>query len=78
MTLGHIQRGGSPNAPDRILASAMGAHAVSALLEGHSGKMVGIKGSKLHLVSYEKACFERGQDIERNTQLYNLTKLLAT
>ncbi|NQT32717.1 MAG: 6-phosphofructokinase [Candidatus Omnitrophica bacterium] len=78
ITLGHIQRGGSPNAPDRILASGMGAYAVSALLEGHSGEMVGIKGSTFRLVPYEKACFERGGDIERNTQLYKLTRLLAT
>ncbi|MFC1480352.1 6-phosphofructokinase [Candidatus Omnitrophota bacterium] len=77
MTLGHIQRGGSPNAPDRVLASMMGAHAVSSLIEGHSGKMVGIKGATLHLVPYEKACFERDQDRELHAQLYALTKLLA-
>jgi 6-phosphofructokinase 1 len=78
VTLGHIQRGGSPNAPDRILASVMGAYAVSALIEGRSGEMVGIKGSTLHLVPYEKACFERDQDRELHSRLYSLTKLLAS
>ena len=77
ITLGHIQRGGSPLAPDRVLASIMGAYAVDALLEGHSGKMVGIKGSTLHLVPYEKACFERDKDREIHAELYSLTKLLA-
>ncbi len=77
LTLGHIQRGGAPNAPDRILASLMGAHAVAALLAGHSGMMVGIKGNKLQLVPYEKACFDRGRDKEFQTEMYNLTKLLA-
>lgn len=43
VVLGHVQRGGSPSAFDRILASRMGAHAVRALLEGESGVAVGLK-----------------------------------
>lgn len=78
ITLGHIQRGGAPNAPDRILASSMGAYAVDALIKGHSGKMVGIKGHELHLVPYDKACFEMDKDIKLYNRLYALTKLLAT
>jgi len=39
--LGHVQRGGSPTARDRVLASNLGAAAVSALLKGISGYMVG-------------------------------------
>jgi len=78
VTLGHVQRGGSPNAPDRILASMMGAYAIDALMQGHQGKMVGISGGKLLLVSYEKACFERETDRKLGNSLYNLTKLLAT
>ncbi len=78
VTLGHVQRGGSPNAPDRILASRMGAFAVSAILEGHYGNMVGIKGSALVLVPYRTACFDRAKDKKLNAELYSLTKLLAT
>lgn len=78
MTLGHIQRGGSPNAPDRVMASMMGAYAVTALMMGHRNQMVGIRGAKLHLVPYEKACFDRDKDKELYAQLYDLTKLLAT
>jgi 6-phosphofructokinase 1 len=45
--LGHLQRGGSPTAFDRILASRMGAMAVDLLLEGQTSKVVGIRGTKL-------------------------------
>ncbi len=43
--LGHIQRGGSPSARDRVLGSRLGAKAVEVLLEGRSGRAVGIKKS---------------------------------
>ncbi len=39
--LGHIQRGGSPTARDRILATRLGAAAVHALLDGETSKMAG-------------------------------------
>lgn len=45
--LGHIQRGGSPSALDRIIATKMGAYAVELLEEGVSGLMVGIESNKL-------------------------------
>ncbi|MUK86872.1 6-phosphofructokinase [Ornithinibacillus sp. L9] len=45
--LGHIQRGGSPTANDRVLASRLGAKAVDLLLAGKAGRMVGIQNNKL-------------------------------
>lgn len=45
--LGHIQRGGSPTAFDRVLASRLGARAVELLLEGKGGRAVGIEQNKL-------------------------------
>jgi 6-phosphofructokinase 1 len=45
--LGHIQRGGSPSAFDRVLASRLGARAVELLLEGKGGRAVGIKNNRL-------------------------------
>jgi len=45
--LGHIQRGGSPTAQDRVLASRLGARAVELLLEGKSSRAVGIENNKL-------------------------------
>ncbi|MBN1614619.1 MAG: 6-phosphofructokinase [Deltaproteobacteria bacterium] len=48
--LGHIQRGGSPTAYDRMLASRLGVKAVEAILAGESDVMVGLHGSDLVLV----------------------------
>ncbi|MBU8770108.1 6-phosphofructokinase [Cytobacillus oceanisediminis] len=45
--LGHMQRGGSPTAFDRVLASRLGAHAVELLLEGKGGRAVGIQNNQL-------------------------------
>ncbi|ASK62983.1 6-phosphofructokinase [Virgibacillus phasianinus] len=45
--LGHIQRGGSPTAADRVLASRLGAKAVDLLLGGEGGRVVGIQQNKL-------------------------------
>ncbi|MBX6394284.1 MAG: 6-phosphofructokinase [Alicyclobacillaceae bacterium] len=53
--LGHIQRGGSPTAVDRVLASRMGAMAVELLLEGQTAKMVGLQNNALVAVDLEEA-----------------------
>ncbi|GAA0333222.1 6-phosphofructokinase [Bacillus carboniphilus] len=45
--LGHIQRGGSPTAADRVLASRLGARAVELLLDGKGGRSVGIESNEL-------------------------------
>lgn len=45
--LGYIQRGGSPSAQDRLLASRLGAHAVNLLFEDRHGLAVGVHGSSL-------------------------------
>lgn len=45
--LGHIQRGGSPTAADRVLASRLGAYAVELLLNGKGGRAVGIERNRL-------------------------------
>ena len=45
--LGHVQRGGSPTAFDRILASRLGAYAVDVLLEGKKASAIGIRDNKI-------------------------------
>lgn len=45
--LGHIQRGGSPVAYDRILASRMGAYSIELLLQGYGGRCVGVQNERL-------------------------------
>lgn len=45
--LGHIQRGGSPVAYDRILASRIGAYSIELLLQGYGGRCVGVQNERL-------------------------------
>ena len=47
--LGHIQRGGSPSARDRVLASRLGASAIKVLMEGHNEVMVGVVNNALKI-----------------------------
>ncbi|MFI3286612.1 MAG: 6-phosphofructokinase [Rikenellaceae bacterium] len=53
--LGHIQRGGSPTAVDRILASRMGEKAIEALMEGQRNVMIGSKRGDMVYVPFFKA-----------------------
>lgn len=45
--LGHVQRGGSPSAKDRVLASTLGGKAVDLVVDNESGKIVGYKNQQL-------------------------------
>jgi 6-phosphofructokinase 1 len=53
--LGHIQRGGSPTAYDRIIASRMGQAAVEALIDGQRNIMIGIDDEELVHVPFSQA-----------------------
>jgi 6-phosphofructokinase 1 len=53
--LGHLQRGGSPSAYDRMMSSQMGAKAVDLLIEGEKGVMVGLKNGNLVHTPFEEA-----------------------
>lgn len=55
VVLGHLQRGGSPNAFDRMLATNFGACAVRALAEGESGKMVALQSAAVITVPLQEA-----------------------
>lgn len=52
--LGHIQRGGSPTAKDRVAATRMGFAAVNALLSGKKNLMIGFKSDEIVEVPFEK------------------------
>ena len=49
VTLGHLQRGGSPSAYDRVLGTRLGIHAARLAIKKDFGKMVALRG--LHIVS---------------------------
>ena len=53
--LGHLQRGGSPTAYDRILASRLGVASIEALKEGQRNIMVGIKNDQIVYVPISRA-----------------------
>ena len=53
--LGHLQRGGSPTAHDRILASRLGAAAIDAIMEDQRNVMIGIGLDEIVYVPFSKA-----------------------
>ena len=53
--LGHLQRGGTPTAADRILASRLGVAAIGALNEGQRNVMIGVSNDKIVYVPFSRA-----------------------
>lgn len=72
--LGHIQRGGSPSAFDRLLATRMGVRALEVLQEGISGVMVNLEGRETGTIAIEQAI---AKTREINPDYYALARILA-
>ncbi|OPX25666.1 MAG: 6-phosphofructokinase [Candidatus Latescibacterota bacterium] len=73
--LGHLQRGGSPSALDRVLAGRLGAAAVEQLVKGQSDKMVGVVANQIEVSNLEYAWkFRKTVDMS----LLNLLEVLAS
>jgi 6-phosphofructokinase 1 len=72
--LGHVQRGGSPTAFDRILASRMGTAAVKALSEGASGMMIGLQGRRMELLPLSEVV---GRSHPLDPDIYEMAEVLA-
>ncbi len=72
--LGHTQRGGSPTARDRVLASRLGVAAVEALIEGHTNVMMGVIDGEVAMTPMRNV-FSRRKNI--NFELIKLTQLLS-
>ncbi|WP_242219697.1 6-phosphofructokinase [Bacillus cereus group sp. BfR-BA-01380] len=72
--LGHVQRGGSPSAMDRVLASRLGARAVELLLEGKGGRCVGIQNNQLVDHDIIEALAKKH---EIDAEMYQLSKELS-
>ncbi len=72
--LGHVQRGGSPSAFDRVLASSLGFSAVKGLLDGQRGVMAGIVGKEVIFTPFEKA-IKHHKDI--NKEMLEMSRILA-
>jgi 6-phosphofructokinase 1 len=72
--LGHIPRGGSPTAFDRLLATRMGVKAAETLLAGETDVMVGLSGRDLVLMALEEVT---SKNREPNLEYYDLALVLA-
>ncbi|NNE29488.1 MAG: 6-phosphofructokinase [Saprospiraceae bacterium] len=72
--LGHVQRGGRPTCMERVRASQMGVSAVRALLDGESGKMVGIVHRDITYTPFEQA-IKHHEEI--NPALVELVEILG-
>ncbi len=72
--LGHIQRGGSPTAYDRLLASRMGVKAVEALMEDKHGVMAGLKGKGIEFIPLLDVISNKRRV---NMEYYHMAKVLA-
>jgi 6-phosphofructokinase 1 len=72
--LGHVQRGGSPTAKDRTLATRLGAKAVELLIAGQTDKAVGVISDNINVVDLEFAV--RPKELEVESQ-YRLIKILT-
>jgi 6-phosphofructokinase 1 len=73
--LGHLQRGGSPSAFDRVLGSRLGYAAVKALLNGHTQKMVGLQANHIKITSLEEALTQHEFKLEED--LMEMADVLA-
>lgn len=72
--LGHLQRGGSPSAFDRLLATRMGVRALEYLRDGKSGVMVALDGRHIVPVAIEEAT-QKTREI--NPNYYELARILS-
>ncbi|WP_417017706.1 6-phosphofructokinase [Anaerotignum sp.] len=72
--LGHLQRGGSPTAVDRMHASMMGYHAVKAILAGEQNKVVAYNRGRYEILDLEKA-LQMEKTLDR--EVYEVIKILA-
>ncbi|OGD20921.1 MAG: 6-phosphofructokinase [Candidatus Aminicenantes bacterium RBG_16_63_16] len=55
VVLGHLQRGGSPTAADRVLATQLGSRALELIMKGETGRMVAVQGCTITDVPLEVA-----------------------
>ncbi|MCX5715778.1 MAG: 6-phosphofructokinase [Candidatus Omnitrophica bacterium] len=74
VVVGHVQRGGSPTARDRILGTVLGSAAVELLIKGQTGKAVGVISNELNVVELEDAIKPKPTKIN---QLYELMRMLT-
>lgn len=73
--LGHIQRGGRPSCFDRVLASRLGVASIKALLNGHSGVMVGVRNNAIALTPFAEAVSQHNAIDEELLEVSDIVSL---
>ncbi|MFP4005781.1 MAG: 6-phosphofructokinase [Candidatus Hadarchaeia archaeon] len=75
--LGHVQRGGTPTARDRVLATRFGYEALNAVVNEEFGRMVALKGTDIRTVSLEKVA-NRQRKVDPEGQLVKTARSIET
>jgi len=73
--IGHLQRGGSPTASDRVLASELGYRSVESLIAGHSNVAIGIESGKVIYTSFKDAISMRKDPSLEMTKMAEILSL---
>ena len=73
--LGHLQRGGSPTAQDRILASRMGIAVIQALLENQRNVMIGIHENEIDYIPFKRAIKKQPQISEEMLEVLRISSI---
>jgi ATP-dependent phosphofructokinase / diphosphate-dependent phosphofructokinase len=76
VVLGHLQRGGTPTAFDRMLASSYGSSAVRAIADGRLGEMIAWTGSELRTIPLER-CVDRIKTVPLDHHLIQVARDLS-
>lgn len=74
--LGHVQRGGSPTAYDRILSTRFGVEAVELIHNGQFGRMVALRGNDITSVTFEQA-IEQLKFVDPDGQLVHTAEAMG-
>lgn len=75
--LGHLQRGGSPSASDRVLSTRYGVAAVRLAVEGKFGNMVTLKGDQMSYDSLENVIGQKQKNVNPNGELVEMAKAIG-
>lgn len=75
--LGHLQRGGSPSASDRVLSTRYGVAAVRLAVEGKFGNMVTLKGNQMSYDSLENVIGQKSKNVNPNGELVEMAKAIG-
>ena len=75
--LGHVQRGGSTSAHDRVLSSRYGYEAVELAMQGKFGNMVVLKGDTISYASLEDVIGQENKPVDPNGEIVRMAKALG-